>query len=49
MGKITNPPLMPLCVCVNLIKKLIVTNPFLFVEFKLNYIHIYVDSHYQKE
>jgi hypothetical protein len=35
-------------VCVNLIKKLNVTNPLLFVEFKLNYFHIYVHSHYQK-
>jgi hypothetical protein len=29
-------------VCVNLIKKLNVTNPLLLVEFKLNYLHIYV-------
>jgi hypothetical protein len=30
-GKSTNPPLMTLCVCVNLSKKLNVTNPLLFV------------------
>jgi hypothetical protein len=36
------------CVCVNPNKKLNVTNPSV-CEFNLNYFHIYVHSHYQKE
>jgi hypothetical protein len=33
----------------NHFKKLNVTNPMLFVNFKWNYFHIYVHSHYQKK
>jgi hypothetical protein len=41
MGKITNPPLMTLCVCVKPFKKLMI-NPLLFVKLKLIiYIYMY--------
>jgi hypothetical protein len=44
-GKITNPPLMTLCVDVNHFND----QPIAVCEDKFNYLHIYVHSHYQKE
>jgi hypothetical protein len=49
MGKNTcHTPNNSMCVMKIILKRL-KTNPFLFVEFKLIYIHKYVHSHYQKE
>jgi hypothetical protein len=48
MGKITKPPLQILCVVANHVKKLNVP-PTTVCEVELNYLHIYVHSHYQKE
>jgi hypothetical protein len=48
MGKSSTTPLITPCVDVNHFKK-IKTNPLLFVDFKLIYLHIYVHSNYQRE
>jgi hypothetical protein len=43
--KVTKPPLLILCVVANHVKKF---PPTTVCEFKLNYLHIYVHSHHQK-
>jgi hypothetical protein len=48
MGKITNPPLMTLSVGKSYYKGKC-DQPIAVCGVKLNYMHIYVDSHYQKE
>jgi hypothetical protein len=48
MGKVTKPPLLILGVVANHVKKLNVP-PTTVCEDKLNYLPIYVHSHYQKE
>jgi hypothetical protein len=47
MGKVTNSSLITLCVVVNHFKRLNVPTTTV-CEVKLNYIHIYVHSHYKK-
>jgi hypothetical protein len=46
--KFTNPSLVTLCEVVNLFKRLNIPTHYC-CEVELNYLHIYVHSHYQKE